>query len=358
MGTMNRDFFYREKIPVGILGATGSVGQRFVQLLAEHPWFEIVAVAASDRSVGKRYCDAVNWLMSTPIPAAIGQMEVQKCDADLPGTILFSGLDAAVAGDIELACAKKDKVVVSNARNHRMADNVPLLVPEVNADHLELIKQQNYSKNGMIVTNPNCAAIGLVVGLKPLLDSFGIELVDVVTMQAVSGAGYPGVASLDVIDNIIPFINAENEKVETEPLKILGRLVNGHIQKAEMRIRAHCNRVPISDGHMEWISVRLREKASKSELEQLWRDFRGEAQEMGLPMSPQQLIHYFPEGPYPQPKLHRDLERGMAVSIGQLREHTPQDYSFTLLSHNTVRGAAGCAILNAEMLVKKGLIFW
>lgn len=355
---MNRDFFYRDKIPVGILGATGSVGQRFVQLLSTHPWFEVVALGASEKSAGKQYCAAVNWLMPTPIPTSIARMEVQACTPDIPGIILFSGLDASIAGDIEIACAEANKIVISNARNHRMDSDVPLLVPEVNPTHIKLVKQQKYSQQGMIVTNPNCAVAGLVIGLKPLMDQFGIELVDVVTMQSVSGAGYPGVASLDIIDNIIPFISSENEKVEQEPLKILGEISNGQVEPAKMRIRAHCNRVPISDGHMEWISVRLIEKATKLEVERAWLEFSGNLQELALPMAPQQPIHFFSEGPYPQPKLHRDLERGMAVSIGQLRAHADRDYTFTLLSHNTIRGAAGSAILNAEMMVKSGLVFW
>lgn len=350
---MNLDYS-KKKIPVAILGATGSVGQRFVELLHAHPWFEIVALAASERSTGKTYREAVNWLMASPLPPEIGKMQVQPCLPNLPGTIVFSGLDSSVAGEIETIFAEAGYLVLSNARNHRMKSDVPLLVPEVNSNHLELLKKQNFPK-GKIITNPNCSTIGLVMALKPLLDTFGLEAVHVVTLQAISGAGYPGVASLDIMDNIIPFINGEEQKLETETLKILGKLHNGRIEHNTFKISAQCNRVPVSDGHLECVSVKLKTKANSSDIIHAWRSYTSLPQELKLPTAPQHPIHYFDEVSFPQPKLHRQLDKGMALSIGRLRECSIQDYKFAILSHNTIRGAAGCAVLNAELLVKQGL---
>lgn len=357
---MSSDFQFRDKIPVAILGATGCVGQKFIQLLERHPWFEIVALAASERSFGKRYDEAVNWLMDTPIPYKIAGMQVQSCEAPLKEEcrIVFSGLDPSVAGQIETRFAEAGYVVVSNSRNHRMDPTVPLVVGEVNSDHLDLVKSQSFDK-GMIVTNPNCSVIGLTIALKPLMDHFGIEAAHVVTMQAISGAGYPGVASLDILDNVIPFIRGEEEKIETEPLKILGRFNQGQgITEATMTIAAQCNRVPVTDGHTECVAVRLNKKASLEEIIQAWENFRGEPQELVLPSAPFKAIHYFNHSHYPQPKLHRLNDKGMAVSIGRLKKSTIFDFQFTLLSHNTIRGAAGAALLNAELLVKKGYVFW
>lgn len=354
---MSYEFQYRDKIPVVILGATGSVGQRFVQLLASHPWFHIIALAASERSVGKTYKEAVNWLMPTLLPEAIGEMRVVACEPDMKGVIAFSGLDSSVAGDVERRFAEAGFVVVSNSSNHRMASDVPLLIPEVNSSHLELLKQQKFPQ-GKIVTNPNCTVIGLAMALKPLQDAFGIEAVHVVTMQAVSGAGYPGVASLDILDNVIPWINGEESKVEQEPLKILGKYQDGAITNADFRISAQCNRVPLTDGHTECVSIKLREKASAKDIIHAWKTFKSEFAEDRLPMAPEHSIYYFEENNFPQPKLHRNLDKGMSVSIGRLRICPLFDYKFALLSHNTIRGAAGCAILNAELMVKQGLIYW
>lgn len=334
------------KIPVTILGATGSVGQKFVELLLDHPWFEIVSLCASERSAGKSYKEAVQWFQSTPLARPIGDLVVQACEPNVPGRIAFSGLDADVAGPIEETFARAGYVVVSNAKNHRMDPDVPLLIPEVNADQLSLVRQQSYG-NGMIVTNPNCSAVGLVMALKPLVDHFGVEEVFVVTMQALSGAGYPGISSLDIIDNLIPFIGGEETKLETEPLKILS---------VPCKISAQCNRVAVVDGHTESVSVRLSKTAQASEMIEAWRSFAGEPQRFELPFAPKQPIHYFDEDMYPQPRKHRLLERGMAVSIGRLRPCPILDWKFTVLSHNTIRGAAGGAILNAELLVKKGMI--
>jgi len=264
----------QKKIPVAVLGATGSVGQRFIEILATHPWFEITAIAASERSAGKKYREAVNWLMSTPIPKSIADMTISPCIPNLPCSIVFSGLDSSVAGEIETAFAEKGYIVHSNARNHRMVENVPLLIPEVNADHLALTKHQK--SKGKIVTNPNCSTIGLVIALKPLLDAFGIELVHVVTMQAVSGAGYPGVASLDIMDNVIPLIKGEEDKMETEPLKILGKYANGKIEYNTFQISAQCNRVAVNDGHTECVAIKFKKKPTKEQMIEAWTSFRAE----------------------------------------------------------------------------------
>jgi len=342
-----------KKIPVGILGATGSVGQRFIELIANHPWFEITALAASDRSTGKSYREAVNWLMPTPLPPAIGRMQLQPCVANLPCAWVFSALDSSVAGAIEGDFAKAGYIVHSNASSHRMHPEVPLLVPEVNGEHLELLKRQSFGK-GKIIANPNCSVIGLVLALKPLLDAFGIEAINVVTMQAISGAGYPGVASLDIIDNVIPLIKGEEEKIESEPYKILGRYVSGRIEPSTFKISAQCNRVPVNDGHMECVSVKLRNKAPAKDLIAAWRNFSSIPQHLNLPTAPLHPSHYHEEDNFPQPKLHRQLDKGMAVSIGRLRECALFDYKFTILSHNTIRGAAGGALLNAELMARQG----
>lgn len=358
-----KDIKIKSKIPVGILGATGSVGQKFVELLTDHPWFEIVALAASEKSVGPTYKETVNWLRKTPLCDKIGEMTIQACKPDLPCKVVFSSLDAKVAGDIEKVFAKAGYIVISNAKNHRMDDNVPLVVPEINSDHLNLLSTQSFG-DGKIVTNPNCSTIGLVMALKPLLDKFGLKAVNVVTMQALSGAGFPGVSSLEIIDNVIPFISGEEEKIELEPHKIFGTYRNGSIIYHEIPISAQCNRVAVLDGHLESVSVKLNKPVPsegscgklRDEIINSWVEFIGEPQQLNLPTAPKQPIHYFKEDNSPQPKLHRDLEGGMAVSIGRLRRCNVLDYKFTVLSHNTVRGAAGGSILIAELMVAKGII--
>jgi len=279
-------------------------------------------------------------------------MVVSECKPGLPCKLVFSGLDAAVAGPIEEAFAEAGYIVISNAKNHRMLDNVPLLVPDVNPDHLTLIDDQK--SKGKIVTNPNCSTTGLVVALKPLQDAFGIDKVSVVTMQALSGAGYPGVSSLDVIDNMIPYIGGEEEKMQIETLKILGQKKGNKVDFADLTLSASCNRVPVMNGHMESVSVKLKTKVKKVDVLKAWQDYTSEPQKLDLPFAPKPPIYYFDDPRFPQPRLHRDLGKGMAVSIGRLRDCTVLDYKFTVLSHNTVRGAAGGAILNAELLVKKG----
>ena len=352
---MNDFISPKKKIPVGILGATGSVGQKFIELLTDHPWFEITALAASERSSNRLYKDAANWFSPTVLPDYIAKMSVQKCKPNLDCEIVFSGLDSDVAGDIETQFAQAGYIVVSNAKNHRMDEDVPLLVPEINSDHLQIIKKQDFG-NGKIVTNPNCSTIGLVLALKPLFDNFGIEAVNVVTLQALSGAGYPGVASLDILDNVQPFINGEEEKIESEPLKIFGKYEEESIKNIDFKISAQCNRVAVTDGHLECVSVSLKDKVSESEIIKAWKEFSAEPQKLDLPSAPDNPIYYFKESNYPQPKLHKNLDKGMAVSIGGLRKCNIFDYKFNILSHNTIRGAAGGAILNAELMLAKGYL--
>lgn len=343
------------KTKVAILGATGSVGQKFIELFSNHPWFEISELAASDKSAGKKYSEAVNWVMQTPLSEEIAAMEVKKCEPTLKSKIVFSALDASVAGTIEEDFAKAGYVVISNARNHRFDDDVPLIVPEINSDHLELVKTQKFGK-GVIVTNPNCSTIGLVMALKPLDYNFGIESVNVVTMQAISGGGYPGVPSMEIIDNVIPFIGGEEEKMEKEPRKILGLLNENKIEYAQMIVSAQCNRVGVLDGHTECVQIKLKKKISREEIINAWNNFSGDPQKLNLPFAPVKPIIYLEDEKYPQPKLHRNLGNGMSVSIGRLRECPLFDYKFVVLSHNTVRGAAGGTILIAELMKAKGYL--
>jgi len=281
-------------------------------------------------------------------------MIIKKCDSSLESRILFSALDSSVAGEIEKELAEAGFLVISNSKNHRFDEDVPLIVPEVNPEHLKLIDLQN--TKGAIVTNPNCSTIGLVLALKPIIDAFGIESINVVTMQALSGAGYPGISSLDIIDNVIPFISGEEQKMETEPLKIFGKLMNDKIQFAQINISASCNRVAVIDGHTEAVQLKLKNKAVAKELINIWRSFRSVPQQMNLPSAPVNPIYYFDSEKYPQPKLHRNIDKGMAVSIGRLRECNLFDYKFVIMSHNTVRGAAGGTILIAELMKAQNLL--
>jgi aspartate-semialdehyde dehydrogenase len=339
------------KIPVAVLGATGSVGQRFVTLVTDHPWFELVALTASDRSAGKSYGDAVRWVQPSPLSERIASMELQRSsEPGFEAKLVFSALDAEVAGEIESDFAERGALVVSNAKSHRMDEDVPLVVPEVNPGHLALARSSRY-RPGAIVTNPNCSTIGLVMALKPLWDRFGIRRVFVVTMQAVSGAGLPGVASYEILDNVIPFIAGEEEKMERESRKILGKFEDGHIREAELPLSAQCNRVPVLDGHMLSVSVELETKATLEEVREAFAGFTAEPQSRNLPTAPRNPIHYLPSEKSPQPRLHRDLDRGMAVAVGRLRPCSLLDFKFTALSHNTMRGAAGGALLLAELLV-------
>lgn len=343
-----------KKIKVGILGATGSVGQKFIEILNGHPLFEITALAASERSAGKTYREAANWFMATLLPENVGAKVVQACKPNLDCQIVFSALDASIAAEIEKEFAAAGYYVISNARNHRYEKDVPLLVPEVNAGHLDVLPLQNYGK-GKIVTNPNCSTTGLVMALKPLHDEFGLKAVHVVTMQALSGAGYPGVSSLDIMGNVIPNIGGEEEKMEKEPLKILGQYSNGQFINADFKVSAACNRVPVIDGHLEAVSVKLKKAATAEGLIQAFNSFKPVYGDLDLPSAPKKVIYYFHESNMPQPRLQRNLEGGMAVSVGRVRKCPILDYKFIVLSHNTVRGAAGGAILNAEIMAAKGI---
>ena len=344
-----------DKIKAAVLGATGSVGQKFVELLTEHPWFELHELAASNRSAGKKYCEAVNWFMQTPLDNKFKNKIVKECEPNLESKVVFSALDSSVAGEIEKNFARAGYIVISNARSHRFDVDVPLMIPEVNPGHLEMVKLQKFG-SGMIVTNPNCSTIGLVTVLKPLDDKFRIEALNVVTMQAISGGGYPGVASLDIHDNVIPFISGEEEKMQTEPLKILGTYKNNSLDFSSMKISAQCNRVSVNDGHTECVQIKFKNKPSLDEILKAWDEFKSEPQQLCLPSAPKKPVHYFYEENAPQPKVHRYLEKGMAVAVGRLRECSLFDYKFVVLSHNTVRGAAGGTILIAELMRAKGYL--
>jgi aspartate-semialdehyde dehydrogenase len=350
-----RSWYRKERIPVAVLGATGSVGQRFVALLAEHPWFELAALTASERSAGKPYGEVVQWVQSTPLPAAAAERVVQPTRPSSAGgcPLVFSALDAEVAGTAELAFAEAGCLVVSNARNHRMDPAVPLMVPEVNAEHLALIEGSRGEGGGAIVTNPNCSTIGLVLALKPLADAFGLTRAHVVTLQAVSGAGIPGLPSLRILDNVIPHIAGEEEKIEAETRKILGRLVEGRIADYEIVISAQCNRVPVVDGHLICVSVGLERRASVADLRAAFENFTGEPQRLLLPSSPGRPIVYLEDPDAPQPRLHREIEGGMAAVVGRLRKCPLLDFKFVVLSHNTLRGAARGSLLVAEQIVAR-----
>ncbi len=345
------------RIKVGVLGATGAVGQRFVQLLAEHPWFELSALAASERSAGKCYGEAVKWRLEGPMPAAARELPVRATEPGLECEVVFSALDAAVAGPVEEAFAKAGYAVLSNARNHRMAGDVPLLVPEVNADHAALIDLQRKRRGwkGFIATNPNCSTATLVLALAPLDRRFGIKAVAVTTLQAISGAGYPGLPSLDIVGNVIPFIAGEEEKIERETGKILGKLGADGVAPHPATVSAQTTRVPVVDGHTESVFVTLASDAAVEDVREAFRSFRGPPQDLALPSAPAHPIVLFEEEDRPQPRLDIHIERGMATLVGRVRRCALLGYKFVALGHNTIRGAAGAAILNAELLVAQQL---
>jgi aspartate-semialdehyde dehydrogenase len=349
----------QSKYPIGILGATGMVGQRFIQLLENHPWFEVGWLAASDRSSGKTYGEAAKWRLDTPLPERVAKMVVAPADPEGAPKIIFAALDAAIARELEPRFANAGCAVVSNSSAYRMAPNVPLVIPEINADHLHLIEEQpsRRESGGYMVTNPNCSTIGLVMALKPIEERFGLEQIFVTTMQAVSGAGYPGVPSMDILGNVVPYIGSEEEKMEAETLKLLGRLEGHTVTPLGARISAHCNRVAVEDGHTESVSIKLGNKlgraATREEILAAWAEFKPLAGQ-GLPMAPDQPVEWAPQNDRPQPRLDRNRGRGMAVTVGRLRPCNVFDWKFTVLSHNTIRGAAGAAILNAELLASLG----
>jgi aspartate-semialdehyde dehydrogenase len=348
-----------ERIPVAILGATGSVGQRFIQLLARHPWFRVHEVVASDRSAGRTYHDAADWRLETLVPDDVAALTVKSLGAPLESRLLFSGLDSSVAGEAEDDYANRGCAVITNSRNHRMGADVPLLIPEINPGHLDAIELQRKRRpgRGYIVTNPNCSVMGMAIALAPIEQQFGIEAVHVTTMQAISGAGYAGVASYAILDNVIPYIGGgEEEKIETEPRKILGGWKDNKFTDAPMKISAQVNRVPTIDGHLMTMSASLREKASLDDIRVALESFTGEPQRLGLPSAPQRPIHFIDAPDRPQPRLDRDREHGMAVSVGRLRPCPILDFRLVALVHNTIRGAAGAALLNAELLEARGLL--
>jgi len=346
------------KLPVGILGATGIVGQRFIQMLEHHPWFEVTWLAASDRSEGRPYADAARWRLKTAIPDRVAGMVVSPANPDGAPRIIFAALDAAIAKELEPRFADAGCAVVSNSSALRMQSDVPLVIPEVNGDHIRLIECQDWRREngGFAVTNPNCSAIGLVLALAPLHRRFGLDTVMAVTMQAVSGAGYPGVASLDILGNVIPFIKNEEEKMEEETLKLLGTLNGNSIVPGAFAISAQCNRVAVEDGHTESVSVRLKTKAKPEQIIAAWNEFRAEPQQLRLPSAPERPVVYMTASDRPQPRFDADSGGGMTTSVGRLRPCSVLDWKFTVLSHNTIRGAAGAALLNAELLKAKGYL--
>jgi aspartate-semialdehyde dehydrogenase len=345
------------RIPVAVLGATGAVGQRLVSLLDGHPRFVLAEVAASERSAGKRYADATRWILPGDIPAAARDLPVTHVEDGLSSPVCLSALDAAVADTVEPLQASRGKLVVSNTKSFRMKPDVPLVIPEVNADHLALLDGQSFrSAGGGIVTNPNCSVVGLAMALAPLERAFGVGRVCVTTMQALSGAGYPGVASLDAQGNVIPFIDGEEEKIEREPRKILGRLVNGRVQDAGFPISVSVNRVPVRDGHTESVFVDLGKKASLEDVRAALEAFTGEPQRLKLPSAPSRPLAVRDDRDRPQPARDVEAGNGMTVTIGRLRPDPAFDLKFTVLVHNTVRGAAGAALLNAELLLAQGRV--
>jgi len=348
-----------KKLRAGVLGATGLVGQRIVSLLANHPWFELTEVAASERSSGKTYAEAVRWHLDAPIPPAARDLIVRSLTPTLECDFVFSALDSSVAGGAEEDFARVGYPVVSNSRNHRMDPDVPLLIPEVNAAHLDAIAWQQKNRGydtGFIVTNPNCSTAGLVLVLKPLAEAFGLEKIFVVTLQAMSGAGYPGVASLDIQANVVPFISGEEEKMESEPQKLLGKWNGERFVDAGLGISAHCNRVPVIDGHLECVSLSLKKIASLREIRETLSEFEVDSQLASLPSALRNPIIVLDEENRPQPRRDVNAGAGMAAVVGRVRECPLLDVKLTLLSHNLVRGAAGAALLNAELLTARGLL--
>ncbi len=347
----------QKRIEVGVLGATGMVGQHFVKFLQGHPWFALTWAGASDRSAGKKYSDATSWRLDGVMPPEAAGLTVQECKPGNAPKLLFSAMDASVATEIERAFAEAGHVVVSNSKNHRMEPDVPLLVPEINPDHLKLIplQQRNRGWKGKIATNPNCSTVALTLGLAPL-KPFGITRIICTTMQAISGAGYPGVPSMDINANVIPFIGGEEEKMQQETQKILGEMTDGRVEPLAAKVSAHCNRVPVVDGHMVAVSVELALKPTEAEVRAAFDTYTGLPQQRNLPSAPPRPVIYMPEQDRPQPRRDAARERGMTVFVGRLRPCPALDWKFMALGHNTVRGAAGAAVLNAELMYTEGLL--
>jgi len=347
-----------KKIPVGILGATGIVGQRFIQLLERHPWFEVAWLAASDRSEGREYADAARWKLKTPIPAHVAKMKVSAASPDGAPKVIFAALDSGIAAELEPRFAEAGHAVITNSSALRMGPKVPLVIPEVNPDHIKLIECQEWRRKsgGFVVTNSNCSAMGLVLALAPLHKQFEIETVMVVTMQAVSGAGYPGVASMDILGNVIPYIANEEHKMEEETRKMLGSIEGSEFRLAPFNISAHCNRVAVEDGHTESVSMKLKSKQLPADIVQAWQEFRGNEKVAELPSAPEKPVQYLKQHDRPQPRYDVDAGHGMTATVGRLRPCGVLDWKFTVLSHNVIRGAAGAALLNAELLKVEGYL--
>lgn len=346
------------KVQVAILGATGMVGQRFIQLLRGHPWFEVTTLIGSERSAGRTYGEACRWVIDSEFPEELRGAPVQSIDAPIDAPLVFSALPSSVAGPVEERLAADGHIVCSNASSHRMAPDVPILIPEVNPDHLALLEVQREKRgwSGAIVTNPNCTSTPITMAFRPLLDAFGIRKAIVVSMQSLSGAGYPGVASYDATDNVIPFIGGEEPKVETEPLKMLGTLRDGQIVPASFAISAHCNRVPVLEGHTVCVSVALERQASTEEVIAALRGFQALPQKLNLPTAPLHPLIVRDEPDRPQPRRDRGIGWDMPTVVGRVRPCPIFDYRLVVMAHNTVRGAAGGSLLNAELMVQQGYI--
>ena len=345
------------RIPVAVLGATGMVGQRLIEGLANHAWFRLAEVVASERSAGKLYKDATQWRLPSEMPHEAAELVVKQIEAPLESSLIFSGLGAEIARPLEERLANEGKAVVSNASAHRMGTDIPLLIPEVNPGHLELLSEQRRRRggSGLLVTNPNCSTIGLVLALAPIHQAFGLEQVAVVTLQALSGAGFPGVPALSVADNVVPWISGEAEKIAEEPCKILGTLQGSSVRPAEITFSARVHRVPVRDGHCLTVFLKTKDREiSVSALQECLRSFQGEPQSLGLPSAPKQPIHLLEGMDRPQPSLDRDREGGMAVSVGGVETCPILGFKFEVLVHNTIRCAAGAALLNAELLKAQG----
>jgi aspartate-semialdehyde dehydrogenase len=346
------------KLRVAVLGATGTVGQRFIQLLEGHPWFEVAALTGSERSAGRSYGEAARWVLDTPMPAAVRELTVLGEGAPLDTPLVFSALPSKTAGAIEARLAAAGHIVCTNASDHRMDPDVPLLIPEVNPEHLDLLAVQRKARgwSGAIVANANCTATGPAMLLRPLHDAFGVTKVMLMSMQALSGAGYPGVPSYDAIENVIPYIGGEEPKVESEPQKMLGTLLNGAVEPAPFVISAHCNRVPVLEGHLECLSLSFARRPSLEELAEALRGFRALPQELGLPSAPAEPLIVRDEPDRPQTRRDRDAGGGMSTVVGRIRPCPILEYKLVCLTHNTIRGAAGGSLLNAELMYAQGML--
>lgn len=347
-----------QKLNVAVLGATGAVGQRFIQLLENHPWFRVAEVIGSSRSAGQPYGEVANWVLDGSVPESVRDLMVKPLDTDIESVLVFSALPKEAAESREVELASEGHVVCTNASVNRMVDDVPLLLPEVNADHIQLIDVQREKrgwKTGAIVANSNCTAMPVVMALAPLR-KFGVSKILIVSAQAVSGAGYPGVASLDILDNIIPYVSGDEQKLETETLRMLGDLRYDHIEWLPAKVSASCNRVSVVDGHLVNVSVELTKRPDLDEILTAWEVFEGPDPVGDLPSAPAKPLYYLPQIDRPQSRRDRNAGNGMSTSIGRLRECPLLGYKFVALSHNTIRGAAGCSILNAELLAVKGYL--